>query len=115
MQVAYDNRALTFALDTGATNTDLYPPFASAFPDLIHNAPKTDSYKMEGVGGARYMKAATLESLRFSIGGFPTTLQSGGSLAQPHHQCEQILRRKSWDRSLTTGPQDNVRFQGDES
>ena len=83
VQVAYDNRALTFALDTGATNTDLYPPFASAFPDLIHNAPKTDSYKMEGVGGAKYMEAATLESLRFSIGGFPTKLQSAGVLLNP--------------------------------
>jgi hypothetical protein len=70
VKVAYDNRGLTFALDTGATNTDLYPLFASAFPELIRNAPRTDSYKMEGVGGPKYMEAATLESLRFSIGGF---------------------------------------------
>ena len=60
VQVAYDNRTLAFALDTGATNTDLYPPFASAFPELIRSAIKTDSYKMEGVGGAKYMQAATL-------------------------------------------------------
>jgi hypothetical protein len=25
---------LSFVLDTGATNTGLFPPFASAFPDL---------------------------------------------------------------------------------
>ena len=83
VQVAYENRALTFALDTGATNTDLYPPFASAFPELIHHAPKTDSYKMEGVGGAKQMEAATLESLRFSIGGFPTTLSRWESCSSP--------------------------------
>ena len=83
VQLEYDNQPLDFALDTGATNTDLYPPFASAFPDLIRSARKTDSYKMEGVGGAKYMEAATLESLRFSIGGFPATLQSVGVLLKP--------------------------------
>lgn len=83
LQVAYENRALQFTLDTGATNTDLYPPFAAAFPQLIHSATRTDSYKMEGVGGAKYMEAATLESLKFSIGGFPTTLKSVGVLLKP--------------------------------
>jgi predicted aspartyl protease len=83
VQVAYENRPLAFTLDTGATNTDLYPPFASAFPDLIRSATKTDSYKMEGVGGAKYMEAATLESLKFSIGGFPATLKSVGVLLKP--------------------------------
>jgi hypothetical protein len=83
VQVAYENRPLEFPLDTGATNTDLYPPFALAFPELIRSATKTDSYKMEGVGGAKYMEAATLESLKFSIGGFPTTLKSVGVLLKP--------------------------------
>ena len=83
VQVVYDKQALAFALDTGATNTDLYPPFASAFPALIRSAIKTDSYKMEGVGGAKYMEAATLESLKFSIGGFPATLKSVGVLLKP--------------------------------
>jgi predicted aspartyl protease len=83
VQLEYDNRPLDFALDTGATNTDLYPPFGSAFPELIHSATKTDSYKMEGVGGAKYMEAATLESLKFSIGGFPVMLKSVGVLLKP--------------------------------
>ena len=83
VQVAYENRPLEFPLDTGATNTDLYPPFALAFPELIRSATKTDSYKMEGVGGAKYMEAATLESLKFSIGGFPATLKSVGVLLKP--------------------------------
>jgi predicted aspartyl protease len=76
VQVAYENRPLAFVLDTGATNTDLYPPFASAFPDLIRSAIKTDSYKTEGVGGAKYMEAATLEAVKFSVGGFPAILKS---------------------------------------
>ena len=83
VQVRYDNRSLAFALDTGASNTDLYPPFAAAFPELIRSAVKTDSYKMEGVGGAKYMEAATLESLKLSIGGFPVTLKPAGVLLKP--------------------------------
>ena len=83
VQVQYENRTLAFTLDTGATNTDLYPPFAAAFPELIRSAAKTDSYKMEGVGGAKYMEAATLASLKFSIGGFPVTLKPAGVVLKP--------------------------------
>jgi predicted aspartyl protease len=82
-KVRYDDHDLAFILDTGATNTDLYPPFAAAFPELIRSAVKTDSYKMEGVGGARYMEAANLKSLRFTISGFPATLNSTGVLLKP--------------------------------
>ena len=83
VQVAYDKQPLAFVLDTGATNTYLYPLFASAFPELIRSATKTDSHKMEGVGGAKYVEAATLESLKFNIGEFPTTLKSVGVLLKP--------------------------------
>ena len=46
-QIEFGNRSLAFVLDTGVTNTDLYPPFAAAFPDLICNSAKRDSYKTE--------------------------------------------------------------------
>jgi hypothetical protein len=81
-QVKYEDRTLEFTLDTGATNTDLYPPFAAAFPDLIRSATKTDSYKMEGVGGAKFMQAATLNSVRLRIGEFPVLIKSTGVLLQ---------------------------------
>lgn len=80
VQIQFENRSLALALDTGATNTDLYPPFATAFPDLIRTAAKTDSYKTEGVGGAKNMDAATLSSLHFSIGGFPVVLSPAAVL-----------------------------------
>ena len=82
-QLRYGDRELTFTLDTGATNTDLYPPFAAAFPELISSATKTDSYRMEGLGGTKVMEAANLKSLKFSIGGFPVTLRSTGVLLTP--------------------------------
>jgi len=83
VQVRYDHRTLAFTLDTGASNTDLYPPFAAAFPELVRSSVQTHSYKTEGVGGARYMQAATLGSLKFSIGGFPVTLKSADVLLKP--------------------------------
>ena len=79
-QMQFENRRLALTLDTGATNTDLYPPFAAAFPDLIRTAAKTDSYRTEGVGGAKNMDAATLSSLHFSIGGFLVVLSPAAVL-----------------------------------
>jgi predicted aspartyl protease len=78
--IQFEDHKLALTLDTGATNTDLYPPFAELFPELIHAASKTQSYKMEGVGGAKNMNAAVLESLRMSIGGFPVTLKPANVL-----------------------------------
>jgi hypothetical protein len=79
-QIRFENRSLAFTLDTGATNTDLYPPFAATFPELIRDAPKSESYKMEGVGGSKNMDAAIVSSLHFNIGGFPVVLSSGAVL-----------------------------------
>jgi predicted aspartyl protease len=80
VQIQFKNRNLAFTLDTGASNTDLYPSFAKTYPDLIQAAAKTNSYKMEGVGGTKQMDAAMLSSLHFSIGGFPVVLNSPGVL-----------------------------------
>ena len=73
-RLLFENRNLAFSIDTGAVNTDLNPAFAAAFPELIRTAEKTDSYKMEGVGSVKYMDAAILPSVHFSIGGFPVVL-----------------------------------------
>jgi len=73
VQVAYENRPLVFTLE------------------LIRSAKKTDSYKMEGVGGAKYMEAASLESLKFSIGGFPIMLKSVGVLLKPTNDASRFF------------------------
>jgi predicted aspartyl protease len=82
-QLQYDGQNFSFVLDTGATNTDLFPPFATAYPELIRNAEKTNSYKMEGVGSVKNMNAAALESLHFVIGGFPVVLKPANVLLMP--------------------------------
>ena len=80
VQVQFENRDLALTLDTGATNTDLYPPFATLFPELIRSASKTDSYKTEGVGGAKSVNAAILGSLHMKIGSFPVILSPANVL-----------------------------------
>lgn len=82
VQVQYEGRSLAFTLDTGATNTDLYPPFAAMFPELLRTAAKTDSYKIEGAGGAKTLNATVVPSLPFSIGGFPVVLKPAGILRE---------------------------------
>jgi predicted aspartyl protease len=82
-QIQFENRTLTFVLDTGATNTDLYSPFAAEFPALISTAAKTDSYKTEGVGSVKYTEVAVLPSVPFKIGGFPVVLKNANVLLKP--------------------------------
>jgi len=90
-QIQFGNRSLAFVLDTGATNTDLYPLFAAAFPDLIRNSARTDSYKTEGVGSVKYMDAATLASLHFSIGGFPVVLSPANALLTHTNEASKFF------------------------
>jgi predicted aspartyl protease len=91
VRIQFENRKLTFTLDTGATNTDLYPPFAAAFSEFIQAAAKTDTYKIEGVGGARNMDAATLLSVHFSIGAFPVVLRPAGVLLTPTTETSKFF------------------------
>ena len=90
-QVQFEGRNLNFVLDTGATNTDLFPPFASAFPELIRSAKNTDSYQMQGVGSTMNMNAAILESAHFSIGGFPVTLKPANVLLSPAGEASKFF------------------------
>lgn len=91
VQLQFDDRDLSFVLDTGATNTDLLPPFASAFPELIRNSERTDSYKMEGVGSVRNMNAAILKSVPFVIGGFPVVLKPANVLLTPTGETSKFF------------------------
>jgi predicted aspartyl protease len=72
--VEYAGRQLSFTLDTGATNTDLYPPFARAFPKLVRHG-KTATSKMEGVGSTDDLHSVVLESLKLRIDEFSAVLR----------------------------------------
>jgi hypothetical protein len=91
VQVQFNDQNLTFVLDTGATNTDLFPPFATAFPEAMRNAEKTESYRMEGVGSVKNMNAAIVKSARFVIGGFPAVLKPANVLLTPTGETSKFF------------------------
>jgi predicted aspartyl protease len=91
-QLQFENQNLTFVLDTGATNTDLFPPFAAAFPELIRGARKTDSYKMEGVGSSKEMNAAIVDSVRLVVGGYPVVLKPANVLLTPTGEASKFFQ-----------------------
>jgi predicted aspartyl protease len=91
-QLQFENQNLTFVLDTGATNTDLFPPFAAAFPELIRSAQKTDSYKIEGVGSSTKMNAAIVDSVRFVVGGYPVVLKPANVLLTPTGESSKFFQ-----------------------
>lgn len=91
-QVQFQNRNLTFVLDTGATNTDLFPPFAAAFPELVRNSQKNDSYKMEGVGSSKKMNAAILDAVNLVVGGYPVVLKPANVLLNPTGETNKLFQ-----------------------
>lgn len=90
-RIQVENRSLAFTLDTGATTTDLYPPFAATFSELIRTLAKTESHKTEGVGGAKNVDAATLPSLQLSIGGFPVVLSPAPVMLTPTSETSKFF------------------------
>jgi len=73
--VQFENRSLSFSLDTGAEVTYLYPPFAAAFPDLVKEQGKKESQKVTGVGSSAQVESSTLPKLQLGVGGIATILQ----------------------------------------
>jgi predicted aspartyl protease len=61
-------------VDTGATRTDLYKPFAEKFEDLLKRDGKKDSTEVHGVGHAEKFESVTLPELRIQIGGSTAVL-----------------------------------------
>jgi hypothetical protein len=89
----FEDHNLTLRLDTGATTTDLYPPFAELLPELIRSGSKNGVVQnVRESGGAKNMNAAILESLRMSIGGFPVTLKPANVLLMHTTETSQYLQ-----------------------
>lgn len=66
-QIAYRGRPLTVTFDTGATQTTLNRPFATAFPDLVQDR-KTQSHDMNGLSGTTAQRSVSLPRLTFNFG-----------------------------------------------
>jgi hypothetical protein len=68
------NQKVGATVDTGATRTDLYKPFADKFENLLKQHGKKDSIEVHGIGHAEKFDCITLPQLRIRIGETDTIL-----------------------------------------
>lgn len=65
----HNGRKLTFAFDTGARTSSLYPPFFNAFESEITAAGEPFTATVTGAGGSRKVNAFRMEGLTIEFGG----------------------------------------------
>jgi len=81
-QVTVEQRKFEFSLDTGATRSILYSPFAKAFPDLLKTSGKKESHKLTGLAGSSNYDSIVLPSVTLGLGGLDTRLAPAPVLMQ---------------------------------
>lgn len=76
----FEKTPLTFHLDTGATSTDLWPPFARRYHARLSRPGKA---RIGGVGGSKDIPSARLDTFDLLIAGRPIQLQNVKVLLKP--------------------------------
>jgi hypothetical protein len=74
IQVTVEGKHLDFTLDTGAVDTDVNPPFATALPELLKTG-RPEKRLIGGLGGIDNYDSVLLQSVTFEIGGKNLTLK----------------------------------------
>ena len=76
LSVMIEGERAFLTLDTGAQTTDLYQPFAKAFPELLsRNGRRKDSTEVRGVGKAQEFESVRLPELLLNIGSIKVALR----------------------------------------
>jgi predicted aspartyl protease len=81
VEASFDQHALPFALDTGATTTDLWARFADVAADLINKSGTRESHTVTGLGGSQRFDTASIPKVTLLLGGRTVTLQPAHILA----------------------------------
>ncbi len=79
----YKGKRLIFAFDTGATGTDLYPPFYKAFENEIKGDSSQQVGKVVGVGTSRQVTFYRLKSMTIEVSGKKAHLKGIKVLTEP--------------------------------
>jgi predicted aspartyl protease len=74
-QIEFQHRRLEFILDTGASDSELWPPFAKEFSELLSQSGKKESRTLTGFTGTEDFDVVTLPVVHLGIGGFNAVLQ----------------------------------------
>ncbi|MBW4038308.1 MAG: hypothetical protein HIU91_05405 [Acidobacteria bacterium] len=81
-QVAVEKKELEFSLDTGATRSILYAPFAKEFPGLVSASGQKESHTLTGVAGTSTYNSVVLPSVDLELGGLDVHLTPAHILTQ---------------------------------
>jgi hypothetical protein len=74
-EASFEQHALPFVLDTGATTTDLWPKFAGVARDLIRKSGTPGSQTVTGMGGSQKFDATSIPKVILRLGGRSVVLQ----------------------------------------
>lgn len=74
-ETGFRQSTLNLHLDTGASETVLFPKFAEEFAGVVRESGKKDSRRVTGVGDSVDVDAVSLPLLTLRVGGFDTTLR----------------------------------------
>ena len=75
LKAAAGGQSLTMQIDTGNTDTSLFPAFATLFPGLLERAdPRHNDFWMSGYTGRRKMREVDLPEVELGVGGFKALL-----------------------------------------
>ncbi len=89
-EASFQQSKLNLVVDTGATKTAFWPPFAKDFASVVHQSGKNGSQKVTGVAGSVKVKTITLPKLTFRLGGMDTILRPA------HVQLEPTASESQW-------------------
>jgi predicted aspartyl protease len=82
-QVEFQKHKLEFVMDTGAEESELWPPFAKEFASLLSRSGKKDSKTLTGFEGGENFDVVTLPEISFMLGGFSDVLRPAPVLTKP--------------------------------
>ncbi|MEZ2348095.1 aspartyl protease family protein [Terriglobus sp. RCC_193] len=90
VELTHESKPLTFALDTGATHTDLYPLFASEFSDLLTSGSK-ETFTQKGIGSTQDFPVVTIKAVAFTLAGHPVVLSPARVFLKPSLEGSETL------------------------
>ena len=73
---------LVFGLDTGDSESRLYPRFAREFAAVVKERGKPGSWSLSGAGGTVEVQTTILPELQLEVGGFTAVLQTAHILGK---------------------------------
>jgi predicted aspartyl protease len=82
-QFEYSGRKLEFVFDTGAGESELWPPFAKDFAALLKQSGKNDSKTLTGFTGSGDVAVVTLPEIHLGLGEFLGILRPAAVLTKP--------------------------------